>query len=603
MTKYQAGKSVFAQAVVLLVLLLAVYLPGQTITAVSSEQPSESVTEPSVSDPGVTESGSPVMEPTPLPTEPGAAVDLQPLALAAGQLHSLLVHADGRLFAYGDNTYGQLGIGNEEPREGMLESLMQGNAVFAAAGAFHSVVLTKDGRVHTFGRNAFGQLGTGDVVNYSLPQVIEGIPPAATVAAGAYHTLILGQEGSVWAFGDNTSGQCGLASGENVQNEAGELIARRVIRPQRILAAGAKSIAAGSTHSLILLASGEVLAFGGNERGQLGDSSTESRTEMLPVPGISRATLIAAGSDHSLVVAGAEADSAGPDSDSVRADTTPAISAQSKQVLYAFGDNALGQLGTGSDYSQAAFSTSPIEVNWRETAGVDYEIKALVAGYGNSLLIVNKVSSSAAEVAPKTGSSSTDSPAAGNGQTDPRTARVLIWGSNAYGQLGSGNTTSADRPYLLQTADQGHRGNTYLPFDSAAIGSGHILLASSRGLYGAVGRNSNGQLGSNDDPNETTFVGVELPELVAEAPYPTLVEVRTAQLGKTVFDGRDQTKILPLQVPWDTVYAFGSESALEPADPNLSYIIIAAGLILLLATAAVVGWRLLKRHKSSREIN
>lgn len=563
-----------------LIIFLVAVTPGQLVLAETSGAPEPAESALSEEQPVPFETAAGAEQPPSVQNPPAEPLVLRPIALAAGQLHSLLVHADGRVISFGDNTYGQLGVGNEAPRTGMIQSLTQGTAVFAAAGAFHSVVLTIDGRVQTFGRNAFGQLGTGDVVNYSVPQIIAGIPPAATVAAGSYHTMVLGQDGSVWVFGDNTAGQCGPASGENVQNEAGELIARRVVRPQQILVSGAVAVAAGSAHSLILLDTGEVLSFGDNQRGQLGDGSQNSRSEMRPVSGIANATLIAAGIDHSLVVTKTSADSVSPN-------PTQTIE-QGGQKLFAFGDNALGQLGSGSNYSPDAFSTSPVEIDWAKAAGSDFEIKALVAGYGNSLLVVSKQGA----VPP----AATKVP-----EADPRTDRILIWGSNDYRQLGTGNEKNADKPALLLTNDQGHTGNMYLPIESAAIGGGHILLFSSRGLYGAAGRNSNGQLGNSENLIETRFRGISLPALAEGAPYSTVLEARAALLGNSVYDRGDPVKILPLQVPWDTTYVFGEESAPRPAKTYQIYII--AAVLLLVAAGVFFGLRHFKLRKSPTTVN
>ncbi|MGI6298929.1 MAG: hypothetical protein ACOX1T_07115 [Saccharofermentanales bacterium] len=563
-----------------LIIFLVAVTPGQLVLAETSGAPEPAESALSEEQPVPFETAAGAEQPPSVQNPPSETLVLRSIALAAGQLHSLLVHADGRVISFGDNTYGQLGVGNEAPRTGMSQSLIQGTAVFAAAGAFHSVVLTIDGRVQTFGRNAFGQLGTGDVVNYTIPQMIAGIPPAATVAAGSYHTMVLGQDGSVWVFGDNTAGQCGPARGENVQNEAGELIARRVVRPQQILASGAVAVAAGSAHSLILLDTGEVLSFGDNQRGQLGDGSQNSRSEMRPVPGIANATLIAAGNDHTLVVTRTTADSVSPN--------PTQAAGQGGQKLLAFGDNALGQLGSGSNYSPEALSASPVEIEWAAAAGADFEIKALAAGYGNSLLIVSKrraVPPVATEVP----------------EADPRTDRILIWGSNDYRQLGTGNEKNADKPALLLTNDQGHTGNTYLPIESAAIGGGHVLLFSSRGLFGAAGRNSNGQLGNSENLIETKFRGISIPALAEGAPYSTVLEARTALLGKTVYDRGDPVKILPLQVPWDTTYVFGEESAPRPANTYQIYII--AAVLLLVAVGVFFGLRHFKLRKSPAKVD
>ena len=74
---------------------------------------------------------------------------------AAGVSHSLSIHADGSLWATGDNTYGQLGTSTTS----WVPVGTDKDWVQVAAGQYHSLALKADGSLFAWGSNQFGQLG------------------------------------------------------------------------------------------------------------------------------------------------------------------------------------------------------------------------------------------------------------------------------------------------------------------------------------------------------------------------------------------------------------------------------------------------------------
>ncbi|CAI2353362.1 unnamed protein product [Caenorhabditis sp. 36 PRJEB53466] len=85
-----------------------------------------------------------------------------------------------------------------------------------SCGNFHTVLLASDRRVFTFGSNCHGQLGVGDTLGKSTPQQV--ILPAdvviVQVAAGANHTVLRANDGSVFTFGAFGKGQLARPAGE-----------------------------------------------------------------------------------------------------------------------------------------------------------------------------------------------------------------------------------------------------------------------------------------------------------------------------------------------------------------------------------------------------
>src|SRR6266850_2390785 len=118
------------------------------------------------------------------------------LAIAAGNLHSLAVKADGTVTGWGINNYGQTTI----PASAT-------NVMAIGAGDFHSLALKADGTVTGWGWNYYGQTT---------------IPASATnvvaIGAGDYHNLALKADGTIVSWGWNSYGQTTIPPGLNNLN-------------------------------------------------------------------------------------------------------------------------------------------------------------------------------------------------------------------------------------------------------------------------------------------------------------------------------------------------------------------------------------------------
>lgn len=83
-----------------------------------------------------------------------------------------------------------------------------------SAGHYHSLGI-KDGYLFSWGNNAFGQLGLGDNIDRYEPSLVSQDNTWVSVAAGNYHSLAIKNNGSVntlYVFGKNDHGQLGLNS-------------------------------------------------------------------------------------------------------------------------------------------------------------------------------------------------------------------------------------------------------------------------------------------------------------------------------------------------------------------------------------------------------
>jgi len=309
-------------------------------------------------------------------------------AISAGAFHSLAVATDGSLWAWGNNSDGQLGSGaatttiSPVPVQVALPGEISIEA--ASAGAFHSLALATDGSLWAWGNNEDGQLGSGSTALGSAAPVRLALPDGVSiraVSAGSYHSLAVDTCGSPWAWGRNEDGQLG-----NGTDTAG-LVPAMVARPwpEGITLA---SISAGAFHSLAVDTSGTLWAWGNNKKGQLGDSTTTLRAEPVQVrrTGPEGTTIegVTAGRTHSLAV-------------------------DSNGNVWAWGDNDNGQLGI-TDTTQRC---EPVQVvrTWPEGTTV----QSATAGGDHSMALVS------------------------NGT-------AFAWGNNAFGQLGTAPPLQSQPP-------------------------------------------------------------------------------------------------------------------------------------------------------------
>ena len=90
-----------------------------------------------------------------------------PVAGAGGADHTLMIGSDGNLYAWGNNDFGQLGIGNLTTESTPVKVSLPAGVipVSVAAGNDHSLAIGSNGTVYAWGHNAFGQLGNGTTTN------------------------------------------------------------------------------------------------------------------------------------------------------------------------------------------------------------------------------------------------------------------------------------------------------------------------------------------------------------------------------------------------------------------------------------------------------
>jgi len=232
--------------------------------------------------------------------------------VAAGEEHTVALRADGTLWAWGYNFYGQLGDGTNIDRNVPTRIGSGTGWVFVAAGKWHTIAIDKTGVLWAWGANFNGQLGDGTTAAKSVPTKIGAFTNWMSASAGATHTLAVRADGTLWAWGGNASGQVG--NGSLVDLHA----------PLQIGTSTWRAVAAGTLHSVAIRADGALFAWGSNGNGQVGNGLSTNATAPTQISKTnpSNWTAISAGAAYTV---------------GVRTDGT----------LWAWGSNSDGQLGDG----------------------------------------------------------------------------------------------------------------------------------------------------------------------------------------------------------------------------------------------------------------
>ncbi len=200
-------------------------------------------------------------------------------SVTTGAYHTCATKTDGTLWCWGDNTFGELGIGstvlkNTPNRVGA--AIVTWRSV--SAGSLHTCATQTDGTLWCWGYNGSGQVGNGTVVwpQTSPAQVGPGVTTWNSVQSGNTHTCATRTDGTLWCWGDNTFGQVGIGSTVTPQTspvQVGALTTWSMLAP-------------GSTHTCATHDDYTVWCWGNNTSGQLGLGDTTERDSPTQVPGV-----------------------------------------------------------------------------------------------------------------------------------------------------------------------------------------------------------------------------------------------------------------------------------------------------------------------------
>lgn len=190
-----------------------------------------------------------------------ALIDLSEnwISVSLGWEHGLAIKSDGSLWAWGWNGEGQFGngvlsIGATWPV--LIDN--QNNWTEVVAGQYHSIGIKSNGTMWVWGDNYYGQLGIGSTVDVPTPTQIGTANNWTKIAAGYNHSFAINNTGVLSAWGMGTAGILGTGNVSSAH------------APQQV-GMNISKVSAGEEHSVLINQSGALCGTGGNSYGELGN--------------------------------------------------------------------------------------------------------------------------------------------------------------------------------------------------------------------------------------------------------------------------------------------------------------------------------------------
>ncbi|MCL2392506.1 MAG: stalk domain-containing protein [Oscillospiraceae bacterium] len=348
-------------------------------------------------------------------------------SVSAGSAHSLVIDANGTLWAWGDNSQGQLGDNTLISRRTPVR--IMDNIVMVSAGDRYNLAIREDGSLWAWGQNDRGQLGDGTTVNKRAPvRIMEDVIYVAAgwkrtedgLAGGGptppiwLHSLAITSDGSLWAWGDNISGQLGDET--TTSRHAPVRVMDDVI-----------SVSAGNMFTMVIRSDNSLWAWGQNDRGQFGNGTTTNSRR--PIKIMDDVAAVYAGDSYAMVI-------------------------KTDGTLWAMGQNDRGQFGNGNRVSsrdplKLKDDVQTIAVSGNHTLAIKTDGSLWVWGqndrgqFGNGATINSNIPIRVAEGIAEI--------AAGDKHTlaVKDDGSLWAWGLNHRGQLGDGSNINRFSPVRI----------------------------------------------------------------------------------------------------------------------------------------------------------
>jgi alpha-tubulin suppressor-like RCC1 family protein len=226
-------------------------------------------------------------------------------AIMGGEVHNIALKADGTVWGWGINFFGQVGNGTTNDASTPMQTSGLNSVIALGGRGYHTLAIESDGSVWGWGWNNAGELGDGTTNRTTVPVKVVGLTNPAVVSAGYKFSIALMTNGTVFQWGH------------------GRVIATNFAPIQVAGLSNIIAISAGWDHALALRSDHTVWTWGQNNYGEIGDGGAVNRTNPVQVTTLSNIVAVSGGDWHSSAL--------GPDG-----------------MIWKWGRNDTGQLGNGT---------------------------------------------------------------------------------------------------------------------------------------------------------------------------------------------------------------------------------------------------------------
>ncbi|NWI88999.1 RPGR regulator, partial [Pitta sordida] len=223
----------------------------------------------------------------------------KPVLISCGDEHTAIITGKGKLFVFGSNDWGQLGLGSKNTvnKPTCVKDLKPEKPKLAVCGRNHTLVYTEKGNMYAAGGNSEGQLGLGDTeerTTFHLISFFTNRHKIKQLAAGSYTSAAVTEDGQLFVWGDNSEGQIGLANESCVSVPCQVDVGKPV-----------SSVSCGYYHSALITGDGELYTFGEPANGKLGLFPEQLKNNRVPQPVLGimeKVNKVACGGEHTVVL-------------------------------------------------------------------------------------------------------------------------------------------------------------------------------------------------------------------------------------------------------------------------------------------------------------
>jgi alpha-tubulin suppressor-like RCC1 family protein len=196
--------------------------------------------------------------------------------ISVGERHSCARTRAGIMLCWGDGSYGELGTGDRENRDRPTTVPLPCEAAYIEAGGFASCSVCGDGRVLCWGDGGASWTASNPPPLVLIPTVVEGLADVVSVSIAYRHGCALRRDRSVWCWGSNKDGALGVG---RFAERLGPTLVPGLSDVRQVVT---RTTPPNSGYSCLLRGKDEVLCAGATIWGQLGAAGMESSAAFIP---------------------------------------------------------------------------------------------------------------------------------------------------------------------------------------------------------------------------------------------------------------------------------------------------------------------------------